>query len=333
MSESEVFSSTDGESVGVLSQSPKTTEAIEKKTTTIDYPCETDLALLRRNEKILRKAIPDANEFTIPTCFVISPVKFDEIDEERGSLDKIDRWLDNLCFFCDRVFDPHEGAVSAMITKLFEGSSMYLYLIDEKTMEPVMGTGSASYPLEITRPSYFVPKVLPLMRLSLKAVRMMNGAAGVCKCLGIPQSGLSLGKAYSFMGDLNPENCLSSYLKLQSVGSNSTALHDLVNFYVQKDSGDTFCDLSRVCMEGMSCWTTKENAEEIVLKSKNALKLEYPPDDIDIVMPLTISLSSRVPPKASTKPKDNDHAIVEGTACVINGLSRMFSTPKIHAHD
>lgn len=50
------------------------------------------------------------------------------------------------------------SSLSAAMAKLTQGRSFWFYLVDEKTMQPVQDS-SGLYPIEITTPAEFVPKV------------------------------------------------------------------------------------------------------------------------------------------------------------------------------
>ena len=66
---------------------------------------------------------------------------------------------------------------------LVTGESMYLYLVDELTCEPVRAEG---YPIVITKPSEIVPKLLPVMQVGLRAMSIYNGAGGIARLFGYP---------------------------------------------------------------------------------------------------------------------------------------------------
>ena len=66
---------------------------------------------------------------------------------------------------------------------LVTGDTMYLYLVDELTCEPVRAEG---YPIKITTPSEIVPKLLPLMQVGLRAMSIYNGAGGIARLFGYP---------------------------------------------------------------------------------------------------------------------------------------------------
>ena len=66
---------------------------------------------------------------------------------------------------------------------LVKGETMYLYLVDELTCEPVRAEG---YPIVITTPSEIVPKLLPVMQVGLRAMSIYNGAGGIARLFGYP---------------------------------------------------------------------------------------------------------------------------------------------------
>ena len=66
---------------------------------------------------------------------------------------------------------------------LVTGETMYLYLVDELTCEPVRAEG---YPIVITKPSEIVPKLLPVMQVGLRAMSIYNGAGGIARLFGYP---------------------------------------------------------------------------------------------------------------------------------------------------
>ena len=66
---------------------------------------------------------------------------------------------------------------------LVTGETMYLYLVDELTCEPVRAEG---YPIEITKPSEIVHELLPMMQVGLRAVAIYNGAGGIARLFGYP---------------------------------------------------------------------------------------------------------------------------------------------------
>ena len=61
--------------------------------------------------------------------------------------------------------DPKEvlnNAIDNMVT----GETLYLYLIDEVTMQPVVNTDDPVYPIEIKETKKFVQRYAPLLKVS-----------------------------------------------------------------------------------------------------------------------------------------------------------------------
>jgi len=75
------------------------------------------------------------------------------------------------------------GTIREGLGNLVTGETMYLYLVDELTCEPVRAEG---YPIVITKPSEIVPKLLPVMQVGLRAMSIYNGAGGIARLFGYP---------------------------------------------------------------------------------------------------------------------------------------------------
>ena len=69
------------------------------------------------------------------------------------------------------------------IKDLIVAKKMYVYLIDDLTGEPVQAPG---WPIEITKPSEIVHKLVPIMHIGVRAVSIFNGVAGVARMCGFP---------------------------------------------------------------------------------------------------------------------------------------------------
>ncbi|GMH51846.1 hypothetical protein TrRE_jg3289 [Triparma retinervis] len=79
-----------------------------------------------------------------------------------------------------------KGKMKEMKSK-FMDKEMYMYLVDEFTNEPVYDD-SELYPKVIETKSDLVDQHMPMMRVGLQAMAVMNGAAGLasCFCPGVP---------------------------------------------------------------------------------------------------------------------------------------------------
>lgn len=75
------------------------------------------------------------------------------------------------------------------------------------------------YPIEIKRPRDTVRKLLPLMYLSISAVSLANGAAGLARMFGVPAPMVPKSvkaKAGKLVKDLSKDNSLQEFDCLQS---------------------------------------------------------------------------------------------------------------------
>ena len=85
-------------------------------------------------------------------------------------------------FAAGKVGDAFE-TIKEGLSDLVTGGTMYLYLVDELTCEPVRAEG---YPIVITKPSEIVPKLLPVMQVGLRAMSIYNGVGGIARLFGYP---------------------------------------------------------------------------------------------------------------------------------------------------
>lgn len=217
--------------------------------------------------------------------------------KDETMVQKANKWLDLVTSFCDSVKNVTDTVVEKS-KELFEGDPLYFYLIDEYTMKPIVSSlnSDSPYPIIITKPADVVPKLLPLMQVSFKAVRLLNGVSGVARCFGFPTPEVPvdmLDKAKTFIGSLDKESSVAEFEKLQTAVQKSSnqdkcittagvrggALRELTRFYAQYDENNHFCELSRVSTaDGMSCWTSEENGLLIQEESKQCFEVEYPPE-------------------------------------------------------
>jgi hypothetical protein len=172
---------------------------------------------------------------------------------------------------------------------------LWLYLVDEATGEVVQPPDGSVYPIEITTPGETLPVLLPLAKIGLKAMCITNNVAKLGRAFGYPLP--SLGQEYvdlakSAIGELSKESSVAEYAVLQNHLNNVTqkekeegqtqeqgntnagkqdpetmrgaALREFENWLTKNDSQRAFCNLQRVLTsEGKSCWTTKENADNM----------------------------------------------------------------------
>jgi hypothetical protein len=168
---------------------------------------------------------------------------------------------------------------------LVKGETMYLYLVDELTCEPVRAEG---YPIPITTPSDIVPKLLPVMQVGLRAMSIYNGAGGIARLFGYPvpkvpeawatgaRKSVELLKQESSVAQFGVvhEEVMEGSEESKSVRGHS--LRVFTNFLQENDpglkagkSGD-FAGLQRIGdpNDGTALWTTLTDPQAI----KSALK-------------------------------------------------------------
>ena len=132
----------------------------------------------------------------------------------------------------------------------------------------------------ISTKSDLVDQHLPMMRVGLQAMAVMNGAAGLasCFCPGIPNRLVPKGlmeKATKFVEGLDKDSNVADYdvvqgeVERQGGGSSGAKrgpeLREYVKFLREHDPDGTYAKLMRVCDKdtGRAIWVTKESAEKI----------------------------------------------------------------------
>lgn len=207
------------------------------------------------------------------------------------------RWIDKLAALgeCiqDTIANP-TAKIQEIIKNLCVDEFLYLYLVDEYSMKPVVKENDPIYPIEITTPAEFVPKVLPLMKVGMKAMSLVNTAAGVGRFFGYPVPTIPpeyLCKLNLAIGVLDQQSSIAEFSALQGVlddtsrkrspsiddlnpsmnqsmssdVNNSTklsgaAIRELERFFLIHDPNCYFSDLRRVLTDdGICCWTSEEN--------------------------------------------------------------------------
>ena len=162
--------------------------------------------------QVLLKGIFEATEVKTPTTFIIldevlppelSKKKQDQLlslkddgsgteltGDAKAAKDRFDKgvtWLKRLKTFGEGVIEnsPKKvfGKIKEVFGELMTKNTMYFYLVDELTGQPVRGDG---YPIEITTPAEIVPKLLPVMQVGMRAMSLYNGVAGVAQMVGYP---------------------------------------------------------------------------------------------------------------------------------------------------
>lgn len=104
-----------------------------------------------------------------------------------GRLDEIKKWTKDLTSVGESITEKEPEKFFSVVKDRFKeltvAETMYLYLVDELTGKPLRAKG---YPIEITKRSEVVPKMLPFISQGMKAMSLYNGVAGIINMFGIP---------------------------------------------------------------------------------------------------------------------------------------------------
>lgn len=156
---------------------------IEQRTRYIAQMSDHMVLQIKRTEKIMLKAMFEAAYVTVPSCFIILNRDLNEVVPEMEHdtvMKKATRWTKNLAAIADAVDavwkDGGKAAITSAIDDLLTGEVLWLNLMDEVTLEPVLG--QPHYPIMIKKPS-------PLLKLGLTAVSALNKVSAI-RCLGYP---------------------------------------------------------------------------------------------------------------------------------------------------
>lgn len=286
---------------------------IDKRTQRIEDLSLEVFAQIRASEQVLLRGMFDATEVNVPTCFVI-------VNQELSPMTQLDMkctvvvgaatlpaecersnsaksWFKKLgtvgSLMLDTALNAGDidlpGAVKQFALDLAKDrdTKYYFYLVDEFTMCPIVPNKNcgSKYPILIEVPSAFIPKMLPFLKIGMKAVCLANRVTGVARMLGYPLPSVSqdvIQQVQDFVGGLDKESSVSDWNCLQSsvrdvestaaAGENGSIsstknvrgvdLRELKDFFGKYDEQLDFCGLCRVSTpEGYSCWTLPENVE------------------------------------------------------------------------
>ena len=276
----------------------------------------------KETRRVILQGIFEATEVETPTTFVIlsEPLEDDKewvgvedvlkesgegialgklrLDNNRVLYEKAEekyrwaiKWVQKGLDAAKRVIEQHRSRVDLweriknslgdLVTK-----TMYFYLVDELTGEPVRGDG---YPIEIpTTDSQLVPKLLPLMLNSMRAMSLYNGGAGIARMFGLPVPGVPEAwrkRGQGFVELLKQGSSVSKFGSVQAAleaaqgeGDEATdsggrpmpaslrgaALRELADFLNKERPGD-YAGLNRWHdeKEGVALWTLCTTAEEM----------------------------------------------------------------------
>lgn len=231
----------------------------------------------------------------------ISLEKDDESDILSGVPDvpplvtsRVQRWINKLYNYFVLIDQYHNQSTPRTIdhdillalNEICNENELYLYLVDEITLEPVLGEKSEQniFPILITHPSAVIPIILPLLRETYKMICPARFVENMGHCFGYPLDLVPfnwidaiehiLGSFESSQRCKELRNWKSYVLKNISVLSdNSSSAKDdpesclrlsvdyFTQFLDESDPYQMWCGLTKIYLtEELHCWT-KENIQ------------------------------------------------------------------------
>ena len=258
--------------------------------------------IIKKGTSATMKAIFEATEVKTPTCFIILPYELEKEmkeEEQKSCLDKAEDWIEKVKVlvddgvgainspasyfkrFCSSAFNNKVKELKDNLTE----KELYLYLVDEFTGKPVVtAEDDPIYPIKIQTQSDTMNKYLPMMRMGLQAVSVVNGATALANMFWpfvpsklVPDS--LTNKATKMVEELTKESNVEEFSSVQaemesvSVGGGGGKaqrgddLRDFEKFLKTFDKERSFAGLRRVCDEeggrGQAIWVSKESEEKM----------------------------------------------------------------------
>eukprot|EP00602_Paraphysomonas_sp_CaronLab_P002704 CAMPEP_0185023422 /NCGR_PEP_ID=MMETSP1103-20130426/6094_1 /TAXON_ID=36769 /ORGANISM="Paraphysomonas bandaiensis, Strain Caron Lab Isolate" /LENGTH=845 /DNA_ID=CAMNT_0027556013 /DNA_START=1767 /DNA_END=4304 /DNA_ORIENTATION=- len=308
---------------GTLSPSASTSRLRPSNESNITMHEEGIFALIMRTHEILRSGLFDGLDINIPTCFTILNQKILPVEskdfinsahsesddgkqddsypssEEMLQVRRAQRWFEYICEISDSLSEGDRGVsiLASALKCMCDERELYFYLVDEVTMLPV---SSSEYPIRITSPMSFIPRVLPLLKVSLQAIAARNDINAFGICLGFPegcippevsslhasecisdvdsslilprmieQSGVLKYSVHDSQSDMTLRERLSRSLfgdLSEHRGVETHPLQELAEFYAINDTLNSFCGLTRVSLsDGSQVWTNREHVDRYSL--------------------------------------------------------------------
>ena len=274
---------------------------LDSQTIQMDDVSANSLIQIHKTDSVLMRGMILGGEISIPSTFIIVNQKLHDFSSELSTpmsdvlTDRLSvakaksvQFLRKLAavgiVINSAVKSPDEKNILSAVEDLLADEKLFLYLIDERTMEAVVLEEDPIYPIVINTSTdrQFVRNVLPLMMIGLKAVAVVHGLSGIARLLGyplpsVPQECLDI--ANYAVGNLSKRSSIIEFDTLQRTlngrhggpvpsdeelqkSIRGAALREWVNYLLLKDRDCTFSGLQRVLTpEGMSCWTTREGAD------------------------------------------------------------------------
>jgi len=277
----------------MMESTEKFQRQILEKTTTILKVSEATQRKLEHSTSSILKGMLEI-QITCPTSYVILPTKLQVADEEeegedadhlataQSLLDDVQAnpdYVAHMIEMAQEKFNTADLAKKGMekMKNYFCDENFYLYLVNEKTGKPVAG---GNYPIEIKTNSQNLDKFLPMMKMGVKAVSVVNAGMGVARMFGFPAPKVPkniMDKANAGIEMLDKESSIAEFDMMQEGLSGAAgggtvdkkslrgkAQKEFQAFLIKHDPESEFAGLSKACApDGSLMWCTEEEVKEL----------------------------------------------------------------------
>jgi serine/threonine protein kinase len=254
-----------------------TEKVIQGVTIVIEIKTQKVRELIESSTSVMCNAIFEATDVDTPACFIILPEKI-VVDSESGD----DGHWGERFEYVQEVLDKASSSITApldfaldYIKGKFIKKTMFLYLVDELTHEPVV-TKVGVYPIQIDVGKEEAKKFLAVMAVGMKAVAVGNTVVGLIAMFypGLIQKLIPTAlteKAEKFINCSNPEVIKQAPDETMTT-VRGIALREFSAFLKEKDVKLTFSGLRRLCdtSSGNAIWVTEGSAKKIELENDSS---------------------------------------------------------------
>ena len=247
---------------------------ILEKTNTILRVSETTQKKLDSTASSILRGLVES-QISCPTSYVILPERLDERGECSSSQTD---FVTKMSEFGEAELDSVEAVEKSMdsLKSFFTGEQFYFYLLNEYTGQPV--TGGTIYPIVINKKSENLNKFLPMMKMGVKAVSVVNAGLSVAQMFGVPTPKIPpqlLNKASKTLTTMDKKSTIAEFELMQkslnSCGGEEEggkknlrgkSLKELEGFFLLHDHDSDFGGLRKnVAPDGALMWCSESEGK------------------------------------------------------------------------
>ncbi|ETV96421.1 serine/threonine protein kinase, variant [Aphanomyces invadans] len=225
---------------------------------TTDHLIQTARTQLTTLKQSVVRGVFDASEATVPTSFVVFPMRLTSAASSSHIEAAIAQHLRALLASVKSIAQAtlRGDALAQVMTSLTNGQPLYLYLVDEVQGSIVLHDPNHIYPVEIhPQDTSFLAAVVPLLLDGLQAVARAQRATG--------QSNAAWFDAYDDIDALGQIDDMMATL-WQGLCLRGAALRRLKLWLFEKDPTASFAGLERVLVaDGLVRWTSHAQAQQL----------------------------------------------------------------------